>query len=85
MSYRTGSSGATRPGHRKTPRHRYPRLGRPHLVRLGARPAPAGEPPLLVAGLDRLRGELAWTPRFTLDRGLADTVAWWRKQSREAA
>ncbi len=49
------------------------------LVRFGARPTPAGEPALLVPALVRLRDELGWTPAFSLDRGIADAVAWWRR------
>jgi nucleoside-diphosphate-sugar epimerase len=54
---------------RKTPR--------PDLVRLGARSG-AAEPPLLVPNIRRLCDEVKWRPRFSLDAGLTDTVAWWR-------
>jgi nucleoside-diphosphate-sugar epimerase len=53
-------------------------LGRADLVRLGARPTPATEPPLLVPRIGRLRDEARWRPRFTLDEGLSDTIGWWR-------
>jgi UDP-glucuronate decarboxylase len=53
-------------------------IGRPELLRLGARPAPPGEPSLLVPDIHRLRDEARWRPRFTLDEALSDTVAWWR-------
>lgn len=56
------------------------RIGRPDLVRLGARSAPAAEPPILLPDVRRLRDELGWQPRFTLSDGLADTIAWWRDQ-----
>jgi nucleoside-diphosphate-sugar epimerase len=59
-------------------------LGRTDLVRFGARPTPAGEPPLVVADTTRLREELRWSPRFNLERGLADTIEWWRTQDGEA-
>jgi nucleoside-diphosphate-sugar epimerase len=52
--------------------------GRPGLVRLGARPAPANEPPRLEATVSLLHGSLGFTPRFTLETGLADAVGWWR-------
>ena len=55
-------------------------IGRPDLVRLGARPLPPGEPALLVPDVMRLRDELGWQPRFTLPDGIADTIAWWRSQ-----
>lgn len=55
-------------------------IGRRHLVRLGARPAPAGEPGVLVADARRLRDEVGFTPRFDLETGLADAIAWWRTE-----
>lgn len=52
--------------------------GRPDLVRLGARPAPAGEPDELVADVTRLRAEVGWVPPATLQERAADTIRWWR-------
>ncbi|HYY41181.1 MAG TPA: NAD(P)-dependent oxidoreductase, partial [Pyrinomonadaceae bacterium] len=48
------------------------------LVEFGALPNAAGEPARLVAAVKRLREEVGWQPRFTLDEGLARTIAWWR-------
>ena len=56
------------------------RIGRPELLRLGARRAPEGEPPVLVPDVTRLRDELGWRPRMTLEEGLADAVEWWRRR-----
>jgi nucleoside-diphosphate-sugar epimerase len=53
-------------------------IGRPELLKLGARPAPPGEPPLLVPDIDRLSREVAFSPRRPLAEGLKDTVRWWR-------
>jgi nucleoside-diphosphate-sugar epimerase len=53
-------------------------IGRPELLRLGARPAPSREPAILVPDLHRLHGEAGWQPSFTLDAALSDTIAWWR-------
>jgi nucleoside-diphosphate-sugar epimerase len=53
-------------------------IGRPELLRLGARPAAPNEPSLLVPETHRLRDEVRWRPRFTLDEGLSDTIGWWR-------
>jgi len=55
-------------------------IGRPDLIRLGARSAPAEEPPLLVPDIHRLRDEVKWQPRFTLSKGVTDTIGWWRGQ-----
>ena len=53
------------------------KIGRPDLVRLGARAAQL-EPPLVLPAVRRLREECAWQPRFDLDEGLAHTIGWWR-------
>lgn len=53
-------------------------IGRPELVKLGARPAAPGEPPLVVADVRRLRDEVGFRPALDLDSGLRQTIAWWR-------
>jgi nucleoside-diphosphate-sugar epimerase len=55
-------------------------IGRPDLVRLGARRAPTDEPPLLVPDVHRLRDEVQWQPRRSLSEGITDTINWWRGQ-----
>jgi nucleoside-diphosphate-sugar epimerase len=54
-------------------------IGRPELVRLGARLAPENEPPRLAASVKVLRDSVGFTPRFALADGLANTLAWWRE------
>lgn len=54
------------------------KIGRPELIQLGARPSPAGAPPLLIADTARL-SRTGWSPSFDLDAGLDDTIAWWQK------
>ncbi len=56
-------------------------LGRPDLLRPGALPERLDEPALLVADVRRLRETLRWSPRYDLDRGLAQTVAWWKERA----
>jgi nucleoside-diphosphate-sugar epimerase len=56
-------------------------LGRPDLIRLGARASAVEEPPLVVADVARLRDEVGWVPRYSLDQGVSATTAWWRAQS----
>lgn len=55
-------------------------IGRPDLLRLGARGAPTGEPEILVPDIDRLSREVGFSPRLTLDEGLADAIDWWRRK-----
>ncbi|HEY3850654.1 MAG TPA: NAD(P)-dependent oxidoreductase [Steroidobacteraceae bacterium] len=54
------------------------RLGRPDLLKLGARALPPSEPPLLVPDTARLRAEVGFEPAWTLEGGLDDTIRWWR-------
>lgn len=49
-------------------------MGRPELVRLGARPRPAGDPACLQADVTRLRDEVGFTPRFDVESGIADVL-----------
>ncbi len=57
-------------------------LGHAELVRRGALPGRAGEPPLLVADVARLRDEVGFQPRWGLADGLAATVRWWEANER---
>ena len=36
------------------------------------------EPPLLVPDIGRLRDDVHFKPRYTLDEAIDDTIAWWR-------
>jgi nucleoside-diphosphate-sugar epimerase len=49
-------------------------MGRPELVRLGARPRPAGDPACLQADVTRLRDEVGFAPRFDVESGIADVL-----------
>jgi nucleoside-diphosphate-sugar epimerase len=53
-------------------------LGRAEIVCRGALPERPGEPRLLLADVARLRDEVGFRPRWTLDDGLAMTVRWWQ-------
>jgi nucleoside-diphosphate-sugar epimerase len=57
-------------------------IGRPELVRLGARGMPAGDPPSIVADVGRLEREVGWQPSRSFDRALSETVDWWRAHER---
>lgn len=52
-------------------------IGKPDLLRLGARPHIREEAPLVQADVTRLREELNWHPHYDIDSGLRDTIQWW--------
>jgi UDP-glucose 4-epimerase len=56
------------------------KIGRPDLVRLGAIPAPADEPPVILADTGRLNGDVGWKPKYSLDEGLDMTIEWWKQR-----
>ena len=49
-------------------------LNKRGLVQLGAVPAPAGEPDILIADVGRLRDEVGFRPRYSLQDGIAQTI-----------
>ncbi|MCY1125275.1 NAD(P)-dependent oxidoreductase [Frigidibacter sp. RF13] len=49
-------------------------VGAADLVRLGARPRPADDPPLIRADIARLRGEVGFAPAHDLASGVAATL-----------
>jgi nucleoside-diphosphate-sugar epimerase len=55
-------------------------MGRPDLLRVGALPQRAGDPPFICADNTCLRTETGWTPRYTLEDGLQHTIDWWRRR-----
>lgn len=57
------------------------RIGEKQLIQLGALKAPALDPPILVAVTERLFQEIGWQPHYDLERGLEQTIDWWREQS----
>jgi nucleoside-diphosphate-sugar epimerase len=54
-------------------------MGRPDLIRLGARPSDPAEPPFVCADPTRLMST-GWRPTYNLQAGLADTIEWFRRQ-----
>src|SRR6185437_4600040 len=50
------------------------------LLKFGALPPPPNDPPELVADVTRLREELKWQPRYTLEEGLQETISWWEEE-----
>jgi nucleoside-diphosphate-sugar epimerase len=56
-------------------------IGSPELIRRGGLADRPGEPPMLVADVARLRDEVGFHSRWSLDEGLAATVGWWERQA----
>ena len=56
-------------------------LGRERLLEFGARPSRHDEPATLTADVSRLTCEVRWTPRLSLEDGVAKTIAWWRREA----
>jgi nucleoside-diphosphate-sugar epimerase len=59
--------------------------GREDLVRLGALPDRAGEPPRIVAKVDRLTREVGFTPMWSIEQGLEEALAYWRERAERGA
>lgn len=52
-------------------------IGRGDLLRLGERTVKPDEPPMLVADVKRLREEVGFQPKHSLDTGLRHAIQWW--------
>jgi nucleoside-diphosphate-sugar epimerase len=52
------------------------KVGYPELIRLGSIPSRLGDPIRLVADINKLRKEVGWSPKFSLDVGLDKTKLW---------
>jgi nucleoside-diphosphate-sugar epimerase len=59
--------------------------GRPDLIHLGVLPDRAGEPPYLVAAIDRLVNEVGFRPQRTVEETLSDILDEWRTRTRARA
>jgi nucleoside-diphosphate-sugar epimerase len=51
--------------------------GRPDLIQFGALAKREGDPDFICGDNQRLRQQGLWSPRYSLQEGLANTVAWW--------
>jgi nucleoside-diphosphate-sugar epimerase len=55
-------------------------LGRPELIRLGARQS-TSEDSRIWANVDRLTREVGWKPHYDLASGIEHTIGWWRNSA----
>jgi nucleoside-diphosphate-sugar epimerase len=58
------------------------RLGRTELLAFGALAPSPRDAPRIVPSTVRLRSEVGFRPRTSLDDGLRDTIDWWRTRNR---
>ena len=56
------------------------KIGRPELIRLGARESSSGVSRIW-ANVDRLTKEVGWKPRYDLPSGIKHTIEWWRNSA----
>ncbi|MDX8392429.1 MAG: NAD(P)-dependent oxidoreductase [Mariprofundaceae bacterium] len=56
-------------------------IGGDGRVDFGALPNRRDDPDVLTADVSRLYNELGWKPFFSLQSGLADSIAWWRSKN----
>ncbi|OQA51925.1 MAG: dTDP-glucose 4,6 dehydratase [Euryarchaeota archaeon ADurb.Bin294] len=54
-------------------------LGKEDDILFGALPARENEPPFIVADTGRLKKEVQWHQRYPLEKGIMETVSWWKK------
>jgi nucleoside-diphosphate-sugar epimerase len=50
------------------------------LIQFGAIPSLLKEPAELIADTRRLNEELQWSPRYSLEEGLHQTISWWKDE-----
>jgi len=54
------------------------KIARPGLLECRSEPATPISPRAVVADVRRMTTEVGWLPRYDLDRGLEETIDWWR-------
>jgi nucleoside-diphosphate-sugar epimerase len=53
-------------------------LGKEEDIQLGALPERKNEQPIIVADTTRLKKELRWHQKYSLEEGITDTISWWK-------
>jgi nucleoside-diphosphate-sugar epimerase len=57
------------------------KIDRPDLLECRSEPAVPISPRAVVADVRRMTKEVGWSPQYDLDRGLEETIDWWRKRA----
>lgn len=60
-------------------RHISYKLNGERNINFGVVPVSLDEPPLILSDVNRLNKEVGWVPKYDLDKGLNETISWWRK------
>ncbi len=60
-------------------------LGKTDLLDLGAIPYRTGDPMFICANNQLLLSQTDWSPKYTLEEGLANTIMWWQEYLRSEA
>ena len=55
-------------------------IGNSECIQLGALQSPPNDPPSLIADTTRLKQEVLWEPKYSLDAGIEQTIRWWQEQ-----
>ena len=55
------------------------KLGTAHLLELGSNVRKSDHVPSVVASIDKITEEVGWKPSIGLDKGLVETIQWWRE------
>ncbi|PAB60648.1 NAD-dependent epimerase/dehydratase family protein [Anaeromicrobium sediminis] len=56
------------------------KIGKQNSIYLGDVKTLPNEAPLIVADIKRLKDEVGWIPSYDLDKGLDETIEWWKKK-----
>lgn len=55
-------------------------IGKPELIQLGAYPTPENDPPRMAADTKILNKKIGFTPTYSLQSGLEETIEWWKSR-----
>ncbi|MGR5976815.1 NAD-dependent epimerase/dehydratase family protein [Bacillus paranthracis] len=53
------------------------KIGKEHLIKLGAIPFSKDEPLFVGVHVERLKTEVNWKPTYDLNTGIEETISWW--------
>ncbi|KFN02367.1 NAD-dependent epimerase/dehydratase family protein [Bacillus clarus] len=53
------------------------KMRKENLIKLGAIPFPKDEPLFVGAHVERLKNEVGWQPKYDINTGIEETIAWW--------